>query len=101
MKKTKNMVYNATQEARELFCFATNTRELHTQICAIVHNLARKYSKGIYDAEKAAAAFYPVATAASNLYCKWFGYKFSVQDRYTAAVDMVEYFTENIIDNDI
>lgn len=101
MKKTKNMVYNPTQEARELFCFATNTRELHTQICAIVHSLARKYAKGIYDAEKAAAAFYPVATAASNLYKKWFGYNFSVQDRYTAVVDMVEYFTENIIDDDI
>ena len=101
MKKTKNMVYNPTQEARELFCFATNTRELHTQICAIVHSLARKYAKGIYDAEKAATAFYPVATTASDLYYKWFGYKFSVSDRYTAAVDMVEYFTENIIDDDI
>lgn len=101
MKKTKSMVYNATQEARELFIFATNTRELHTQICAIVHNLARKYSKGIYDAEKAIAAFYPVATAASDLYNNWYGYKFSVGDRYTAAADMVEYFTENIIDDDI
>ena len=101
MKRTKSMIYQKTQESTELFCFTTNTSDLYPQICATVRNLAKKFAKGVYDAEKAVDAFYYIACAASDLYKKWFGYGFSIQDRFTAAVDLRDYFTENIENNDI
>ena len=101
MKRTKNMIYKPTEEARELTLFITNTEELYPQICATVRNLAKKFDKGVYDAEKAIDAFYYIACAASDLYKKWYGYGFSVADRFSAAVDLRDYFSENIEDNDI
>lgn len=101
MKRTKNMIYQKTQESTELFFFTTNTQELYPQIQYTVRNLAKKFAKGVYDAEKAVDAFYYIACAASDLYKKWFGYGFSVADRFTAAVDLRDYFTENIENNDI
>ena len=101
MKRTKNMIYNQTQESIELTHFAANTESIYPQICATVRNLAKKFTKGVYDAEKAVDAFYYIACAASDLYKKWFGYGFSVGDRFSAAVDLRDYFTENIENNDI
>ena len=101
MKRTKSMIYNQTQESIELTHFAANTESIYPQICATVRNLAKKFAKGVYDAEKAIDAFYYVACAASDLYKKWYGYGFSVADRFSAAVDLRDYFTENIENNDI
>ena len=101
MKRTKSMIYNQTQESIELTHFAANTESIYPQIQNTVHNLAKKYAKGVYDAEKAVDAFYYIACAASDLYKKWFGYGFSVGDRFSAAVDLRDYFTENIENNDI
>lgn len=101
MKRTKSMIYNQTQESIELTHFAANTESIYPQICATVRNLAKKFAKGVYDAEKAVDAFYYIACAASDLYKKWFGYGFSVADRFSAAVDLRDYFSENIENNDI
>ena len=101
MKRTKSMIYNQTQESIELTHFAANTELIYPQICATVRNLAKKFAKGVYDAEKAVDAFYYIACAASDLYKKWYGYGFSVADRFTAAVDLRDYFSENIENNDI
>lgn len=101
MKRTKSMVYNKTQESTELFFFTTNTESIYPQIQNTVRNLAKKYAKGVYNAEKAIDAFYYIACAASDLYKKWYGYGFSVSDRFSAAVDLRDYFSENIEDNDI
>lgn len=101
MKRTRNMIYNQTQESIELTHFAANTGLIYPQICATVRNLAKKFAKGVYDAEKAVDAFYYIACAASDLYKKWFGYGFSVADRFSAAVDLRDYFSENIENNDI
>ena len=101
MKRTKSMIYNQTQESTELFFFTTNTQELYSQIQNTVRNLAKKFDKGVYDPEKAIDAFYYIACAASDLYRKWFGYGFSVADRFSAAVDLRDYFSENIENNDI
>ena len=98
MKRTKSMIYRETEESRELFLYATNDGELYrSMICPIIANMKKKATKGIYDAEKAADAFYHVATEASKHYFRDFGYKFSVTDRFTAAVDMAEYYAENEI----
>lgn len=101
MKRTKSMVYNKTQESTELFFFTTNTQSIYPQIQNTVRNLAKKYAKSAYDAEKAVDAFYYIACAASDLYKKWYGYGFSVTDRFSAAVDLRDYFSENIENNDI
>lgn len=97
MKRTKSMIYNPTVESRELVLYATNTGELYRgQTAAVIKNLAKKVKRGIYDKEKAIDLWYSVATTASNLYKKEFGYSFSVGDRFTAAVELEDYYKEEI-----
>ena len=90
------MIYKETEESRELFLYATNTGDLYRRmITPLIQNLRKKAKKGIYDKEKAVDAFYYVACEASKMYKKDFGYAFSVQDRFTAAVDMEECYRES------
>ena len=87
MKRTKSMVYNPTEEARELVLYTENTSVIMTPV---VETLRRHYKRGDYNTEKAVDAWYNAATRGSNLYNKEFGYSFSVQDRFTAAVELEE-----------
>lgn len=97
MRHTKTMTYRDTTESRELFLYATNDGNLYRQmITPIINNLRKKAQKGVYDMDKAVDAWYPVATAASGKYNKDYGYSFTVQERFTAAVDMEEYYREEI-----
>ena len=96
MKRTRSMIYKKTTESRELFLYATNDGNLYRrQITPVIENLRKKAIKGTYDKEKAVDAYYYVACAASQTYNKDFGYSFSVQDRFTAAVEMEEYDRED------
>lgn len=100
MKRTKSMIYTPSTEATELFLYATNDGDLYrNMVSPIIANLHKKAIKGTYDAEKAVDAFYHVATEASRHYNRDFGYSFSVQDRFTAAVDMADYYREEIFYN--
>ena len=93
MTRTKSMIYKETVESRELFLYATNDGRLYTRmITPVIENLRKKAVKGSYDKEKAIDAYYHVATEASKMYNKDFGYSFSVQDRFTVAVDMESYY---------
>lgn len=97
MKHTANMIYKPTEESRELYLVATNDSRLYSaMIIPAIANLKRKYNKGIFDETKAADLFYYIATAASNQYKRDFGYAFDVTARYTAAVDMVACYMEDI-----
>lgn len=97
MKRTKNMIYKASDEARELFLYATNSGVLYNrQIKPSIENLRKKARKGTFDKDKAADLFYYVATSASAMYDKDFGFSFSVQQRFTAAVDMVDFYIDEI-----
>ena len=96
MKHTRSMIYKPTQEARELFVYTVNNGRIWPNIEHTIKTLRKHYAKGNYNPEKAADAFYYIADTGSRFYIRDFGYGFSVQDRYTAAVDMVEYFTEDI-----
>lgn len=97
MKRTKNMIYKASDEARELFLYATNSDVLYDcQIKPSIENLRKKARKGTFDKDKAADLFYYVATSASTMYDKDFGFSFSVQQRFTAAVDMVDFYIDEI-----
>ena len=102
MKRTASMNYNETPESRELFMYATNCGGLYRQqILPVIANLRKKAIKGTYDADKAVDLYYYIATAASNMYNREFGYKFSVADRFTAAVDMEAYYREDEVFYDI
>lgn len=47
MKRTKNMIYKASDEARELFSYATNSGVLYDrQIKPSIENLRKKSKKG-------------------------------------------------------
>lgn len=71
MKRTKNMIYKASDEARELFLYATNSGVLYDrQIKPSIENLRKKARKGTFDKDKAADLFYYVATSASAMYDK-------------------------------
>lgn len=95
MKRTKSMIYKETEESRELFLYATNNGNLYrSTITPIIENMRKKVKKGIYDKEKAIDAYYHVATEASKMYEKDFGYRFNVTDRFTVAVEMAERYEE-------
>ena len=97
MKRTRNMYYKETVESRELTLYAENdSRIYHSNIVPVIENLTRKYKKGIYDSEKAVDLWFYVATAASEKYFKEFGYKFSVQERFSAEVEFEKDFLETI-----
>lgn len=97
MKHTKSMVYKPSVESHELFLYTTNNGDLyeHMTTC-IIENLKKKAKKGVYDSEKAVDLYYNLATAGSKAYCKDFGYSFSVQDRFTCAVELEAYYKEEI-----
>lgn len=99
MKRTSTMVYKPTEESRELVLYADNTYSVYSRsIMPTVESLRKKAAKGVYDPDKAVDAFYYVATAASEAYNREFGYKFSVQDRFTAAVELEAEYREDIIE---
>lgn len=98
MKRTKSMFYNPTTASRELALFANNTAEIYGIIESVEKNLERKITKGIYNSDKAIDAFYVVAENASPIYFKYFGYKFTVNERFNAAIELRNAFE---IDHDI
>lgn len=70
-------------------------------IYPIIANLTKKASKDIYNSEKAVDAWYRVATEAGKMYAKEhgsYGFKFDVTTRFTAAVDMEEYYREQVME---
>lgn len=98
MKRTRNMIYKETQESRELFLYAVNSGELYQMMIeSVIKSLRKKAIKGTYENEKAVDAYYRVACKASEMYKKDFGYSFSVQDRFTVAVEMESYYREDNI----
>ena len=107
MKRTRNTVIKESDESRELFLYASNDGDIYrTNIVPTVRNLAKKYNKGTFDADKAIDAFYYVADAAARKYCKEFAHIedapriFNVTARFTCAAEMVNYYMENIENND-
>lgn len=108
MKRTKSMIYRETAESRELAQYAINTGNLYRRMTVyVVRNLAKKYAAGKYDREKAIDAWYNVAAEAVRMYEREFlrpgeGVQvFDVTARFSAAVDLEEYYRENVENNDL
>jgi ABC-type phosphate/phosphonate transport system permease subunit len=104
MKRTKSMVYKETVESKELTLYALNDYTLYRlYIAPLIMNLTKKAAKGIYNKDKAVDGWYTVATKASKFYSKDFGYIFSdyifsVQDRFTTAVELEEFFHDQVFE---
>ena len=103
MKRTSSMTYHETDESRELELYTTNNGGLYRQmITPIINSLRKKCQRGTYDADKAVDLWYNVATEGAKLYNKEFGSGsqwnrlFSVQCRYTVAVNLESYYKEEV-----
>lgn len=97
MKRTNNMIYRATEESKELTLALVNDGEFYDRfITPVINNLSKKLNKGIYDTDKAVDAWYPVATEYAKKYAKLYGGRFTVQHRFTTAVELEEYFREDV-----
>lgn len=99
MKRTSSMKYQPSEASRELVLYATNDGRLYNGITtSIINNLHKKYIKGTYDSSKAIDLWYSLSNQASNAYSRDFGYKFSVQERFTAAVEFEDYYKELVME---
>lgn len=99
MKRTKSMIYKETVESHELYLYIVNDGYLYEhQTTYIINNLQKKVKKGVYDSNKAIDLYYHLATVGSDKYYKDFGYKFSVGDRFTCAVDLENYYLEQVLE---
>lgn len=87
--------------AYELYLYANNDARIYTSIIkTTIANLAKKYSRGVYDEEKAVVAWVHVMDAAAKLYAHDFGgiwYNvFGPATREEAGRLMLEYWEEEI-----
>lgn len=93
--------------ATELTLYAENTRIIYDFSVNIVHNLQKKYRKGIFNADKAAKAFEAVAEYAAKMYCKEFAEPaqwhtvFNAATRRETAKELLSGYMENIKEGDI
>lgn len=97
-----------TWESRELVLAAINTYATYTgAIMPAIRCLKKKYRAGTFDADKAIKAFYNVATFAAKVYARDYCdsatpyYKvFSTEDRRLAAADLLDYYMEDITEEE-
>ena len=93
------MVYKPSTESVELCNYAANNGELwESCLKGTIASLKRKALAGKYDSNLAVDSYYNVACKASDYYFKDFGYRFSVTERFTAAVDLEQYFRETVFE---
>lgn len=96
MKRTASMQYTPSENAEALYICTVNDGDLYrSSIRPIIDNLYKKHQRGTFDPDKAADAFYPIATEEANRLRKQFGEVYSVTERFTCAVDMVTRYTED------
>lgn len=98
MERTKSMRYQETVKSRDLCFYAINNGDLYRHMTTpLIANLKKKADKGMYDVEKAVDDYYNIASEASKMYEKEFGYSFSVADQFTTAVDLEENYRNDEI----
>ena len=100
MKITKSMFINPTTESRELFMCVIHNGDINNLKNCIFANLAKKYAKGIYDHDLAVAAWYNAATEQSKVYNRDFGYMFTVNERYNAAIELESHYYDYMLNNE-
>lgn len=82
---------------RELVLYIKNDSQIYnTCTMAVVKNLARKKSKGVYDKDLAVKAFEYVAKAGANKYTKEFGGTFNPATRNAVAKELLNEYEDYI-----
>lgn len=100
MKRTSSMIYRPSQEATEAYCVARNTREIwDTAAKRTVDYLRKRWDKGDYDKERAVDLIYSnILDATNRFYKRYYGYEFTVTDRFTASCDIERYIREEYLE---
>lgn len=99
MKHTKSMKIKTelTIEQRDLYLFAfggNGDLQAEKMYTAIEKNLRRKLEKGTFKVYKSVVAWYPLVDYCNKLYIKWYGYGYTVADRYAAAYGAAEWYAD-------
>jgi len=90
------------EAARELFLFGSNDGNLYrSRTTAIIDNLAKKYVKGIFDAEKSLILWKYWADDAAKRYAKDYGGSFDVPTRKLVAKMAADYYAEHIAEESV
>lgn len=90
MKHTKSMkiVTNLNIEQQELYLFAfggNGDLQAEKRYTEIEKNLRRKIKKDVFNVNKSVDLWYTLVNYCNKLYIDWYGYEFTVADRYAAA----------------
>lgn len=102
MKRTSSMIYTPSVEATDLFLTIVNNGVMYHRIRGVIDNLRKKYTKGVYDHDKAIDAWYYIATEGAERYAREYaseGYRFTVTERYTVAVDLETRYFEDVVED--
>ena len=92
MKISKNMYYQKSQEARELYLISENNAENYDLLKPIYNCIEKHIKKGQFNAEKAIQGIYNKLYYVSKNYSRDFGYMFTTTERYTTSFDLLEGF---------
>lgn len=106
-EKINNQLQRAQREAdkeqaHDLFLCVTNDGDIYRQtIQPTISNLQKKVKKGTFDETQALQAFYNVVLSAlkNPKFSRYYTYNIqivSVPTRYAVAVDLAEYFSDEI-----
>lgn len=94
--------YKPTESSTELTLYIRTTGRIYKRYTTpIILNLAKKYTKGIFETEKALKAFYNLANEGAKAYAKEFAdaewkITFSVADKKLCAMELLDTYYENI-----
>ena len=89
-------------QSRDLFLIIANDGDIYSQsIQPTIANLRRKMHKGIFDEVQGVQAFYNVVLSVlkNPIFNRYYSYNIKVVDvptRYSTAVQLLEYFTDEI-----
>ena len=88
-------------QSRDLFLCITNCQEVYMFIRNAIYNLQQKQKKGIFDEVQAVQMFYNVVEASlkNRMFNRLYTYNINMVDvptRYYTAVQLLEYFREEI-----
>ena len=91
------MIYKPTEKSNDIvLCVECNHDVYESHVLPIIANLKRKAARGVYDPERAIDAWYTAATAQAAILTRQFETRYSVTDRYSAAVELERDYREEV-----
>lgn len=99
MKRTKAMIYQPTAQSNELVAYITGGA-YSKDIGVLLQNLQVKMQMGKYNKIDAINSYYSLVSDAALKYQREYfsnEYKFSVTEKFTAAVDLEAYYLSEVL----